>query len=214
MEKPTATKLRTHFISGLMVTAPLFLTLIFINYLVRLMDVFVVNPVFRLLPLHDLDATFKIVLAKLAIAACVLLFITLSGIAAEKLVFRQMMVFGESLLRSIPLFNKVYGSIREIAQAFFGDRRGVFRKVVFIEYPRKGLYSVGFVTQDKAWEINEKTGRETWAVFMPHPPNPASGFLVFVPREEIIESELSIEDGVKLIISGGAAVPPRKNHVS
>lgn len=197
---------RQHFISGLLVLAPLFLTTIIIVYLVRLADAFVVNPVFSVLP-FQMDVTFKVVLAKLAIAAVVIVMVTLIGLGAEKIFMKQFMLGAEVVLKNIPVLNKVYGSVKEIAQAFFGGNKGIFKKVVLIEYPRKGIYALGFVTQERPWEAGRATGRELSTVFVPSPPNPATGFFIFVPKEELIETRLTIEDGLKLVISGGAAIP-------
>ena len=198
---------RTHFVSGLLVLAPLFITVWVIRYLLRFVDVLIVNPVFRVLPLH-MDATITVILAKIAIALLVVLFVTFIGFGAEKLLVRQAISGAEMLLKGIPVLNKVYGSVKDIAQAFFGDKKGVFKKVVFVEYPRKGIYSLGFITQDKRWEAHRATGKDIFTVFVPSPPNPATGFFIFVPKEEIIDTRLSIEDGIKLVISGGAAIPP------
>lgn len=198
--------LRQHFISGLLVLAPLFLTTLIIVYLVRIADAFVVNPVFSLLP-FDMDVTFKVLLAKLAIAAVVIVLVTLIGLGAEKIFMKEFMSGAETILKGIPVLNKVYGSVKDIAQAFFGGNKGIFKKVVFIEYPRKGVYSLGFVTQEKPWEAGRVTGRELVTVFVPSPPNPATGYFIFVPKEEVTETRLTIEDGLKLVISGGAAIP-------
>jgi uncharacterized membrane protein len=197
------------FLSGLLVLAPLFLTLVVIGYLFKLADAFVVNPVFRVLPFH-IDASIEIFLTKILIAVCVVAFVVGIGAAAEKIFARQLMAIGEALLKRIPLFSKVYGSIKEIAQAFFGDKKGIFKRVVFIEYPRKGIYTIGFVTQDKPWEVNTLTGKDMQTVFVPSPPNPATGFFVFVPKEEIIETSISIEEAVRLVLSGGAALPGQR----
>ena len=205
-------KFRGHFFSGLVILTPFFLTVLFIGYLVKLTDAFVVNPVFRLLPLGTVDAQSKIILTKIVIFLCVTTFVACLGFAAEKILLRKILQSGGSFLRSIPVFSNVYISFRDIAQAFFGDKAGVFKRVVFIEYPRKGLYAMGFVTQEKSWELSEKTGKELVSVFLPHPPNPATGCFVFAPREEIIESRVTVEEGIKLVISGGAALPnSRKN---
>ncbi len=202
-------KLRTHFAAGLLVLGPLFLTVVFIGYLVKLTDQFVVNPLFRILPI-EVDVTFKVFLTKLAIALFVLFFVSLLGLAAEKFIFKKILSGWERLLENIPLFNKVYKSIREVVQAFFGDKSGVFKRAVFVEYPRKGIYAMGFVTQEKRWEGHEKTGRDLVTVFIPSPPNPATGNFIFVPREDLIELDMTVEEGIRLVISGGAAVPPSK----
>lgn len=206
------------FFSGLLVLAPLFLTMVVIGYLFKLADAFVVNPVFRMLP-FDIDASIQVFLAKILIAACVVAFVVAIGAAAEKIFARQVMALGEALLKRIPLFSKVYGSIQEIAKAFFGDKKGIFKRVVFIEYPRKGLYTVGFVTQDKPWEISSVTGKEMLTVFVPSPPNPATGLFVFIPIEDVIDTNISIEEALRLVLSGGAAlpgqkVPPKKPELS
>lgn len=199
--------LRTYFFSGLLALAPLFFTILVIVYLLRLSDALVVNPLFRILPFH-MDVTFKIFLTKLAIGVVVVFFVALIGYGVDKLFARQLLLLLEAVLKGIPVINKVYGSIREIAQAFFGDKKGVFKRVVLVEYPRKGIYALGFVTQEKRWEASRVTGRELFSVFVPSPPNPATGYFIFVPKEEIIETELTLEQGIRLVISGGAAVPP------
>ena len=199
-------QLRHYFVTGLVALSPFFLTLIFVEYLIRLADHFVVNPLFQILP-FDFDASFKIFLTKFVILVVVIIFVTLIGWTAEKFIFKRLFTAWEGFLNTIPFVNKVYGSIKDVAQAFFGDKRGVFKRVVYVEYPRKGVYALAFVTQDKPWDIHKKTGKDILNVFIPSPPNPATGFFIFVPREEIIDSDLTIEDGIKLVISGGAAIP-------
>lgn len=203
-------KFRHHFFAGLLVLAPLFLTVVLITYLVRLTDVFIVNPLFQALPI-EIEAKFKITLTKVAIGLFVFCFILLVGLFAEKFIFKKILSSLEGFIKTIPIFSKIYVSLKDIAQAFFGDRKGVFHRVVFLEYPRKGIYALGFITQERRWEIHDKTGRDVVTVFVPSPPNPATGYFIFVPREELIESDLSIEEGIKLVISGGAAVPAMKN---
>ncbi len=203
-------KFRGHFFSGLVILAPFFLTILFIGYLVKLTDAFVVNPVFRLLPMGSVDVQSKIILAKILIFVCAAVFVACLGFAAEKFILRKILQSGEAFLKSIPIFSKVYISFRDIAQAFFGDKAGVFKRVVFIEYPRKGLYAMGFVTQERPWALSDKTGKTLVSVFVPSPPNPATGFFIFVPKEEIIELDVTVEEGIKLVISGGAALPALK----
>lgn len=201
-------KIRNHFISGLLALGPLFLTILLISYLVRLTDRFVVNPLFQILP-FEIEKGFKILLAKLIIGVVVVIGVGLVGLAVEKFVFKKLFQNLEKLLKNIPLFSNVYLSFREIIQAFFGDKRGLFRRVVFVEYPRKGVYVMGFVTQDKRWDIHDKTGKNLVSVFVPAPPNPATGNFVFVPVDELIGSDLTVEEGIRLVISGGAAVPQK-----
>jgi uncharacterized membrane protein len=126
---------------------------------------------------------------------------------ARRFIFKQVLSMIEGFVKNIPIFSHVYGSMKEVAEAFFGDKSGLFKRVVLLEYPRKGIYSMGFVTQEKRWAIHEKTGMEIFTVFVPSPPNPATGNFVFVPKEEIIEINMTIEEGIRLVISGGGSVP-------
>ena len=204
-------KLRHYLATGLLMIGPVFLTLLVVIYLFRLTDRFIVNPVFEILPL-DLDQTAKVLAAKLAIAAVVVAFIVFIGFLAERFIFRRVMGWFDFLLANIPFFNRIYLAIKEIAQAFFGDKSGVFKRVVFVEYPRKGIWAIAFVTSDRRWEIDRRIGREMLTVFVPSPPNPATGFFIFVPKDEAIEAEMSVEEAIKLVISVGAALPaPRKS---
>ena len=199
-------KLKNYFVAGLLVLAPLFLTLLIIGYLVRLMDSFIVNPVFKALP-QEIDVSSKIFVTKILIAVLVIFFVCLVGLLAKRFIFKQLLSTGDAFLNNIPIFNKVYWSMKEIAQAFFGDKSGVFKRVVFVEYPRKGIYALGFVTQEKRWEIHRVTGKDIVTVFIPSPPNPATGIFVFVPKEELIEIGVTVEEAIRMVISGGAAVP-------
>ena len=203
-------KLRNYFLSGLIILAPLFLTVLVLFYLVRLADGFVVNPVFQLLPLEQLDVKSRILAAKLTIGVAVVLFVTLLGVAAQKFLFRRMLEGGESFILGIPVFSRVYRSFKEISQAIFGEKTGIFKRVVFLEYPRKGILAMGFVTLEKPWALTERVGQDLVSVFVPTPPNPATGFFVFVPREELIDAGVSVEEGIKLCISVGAAAPPTR----
>ncbi len=197
------------FISGLMVLAPAFFTIWVVFYLVRIVDGSIVNPFFTLLPIET-DARFKVLLTKLAITICVFFLIVVCGYLAERILFKQFAKNFEELIKRIPLFSNVYNSVKEVLLAFFGDKKGIFRSVVFVEYPRKGVYAMGFVTLDKPWELTEKSGKDLVSVFVPSPPNPATGNFVFVPREEVIWSEMTIEEGIRIVISVGAAVPNGK----
>ena len=199
-------RFKSYFVAGLVALAPLFLSIIFIGYLFKLADKFVVDPLFQALP-FAIGASFKIFLAKLVIAGVVILVVTMIGYGARKFLVSGLFGFGESILKNIPVFNRIYLVLKEITGAFFDDKKGFFKRVVFVEYPRKGLYAMGFVTQERSWDLGKGTGREVVNVFIPSPPNPATGILTLVPREDLLESDLTIEEGIKLVISAGAAAP-------
>ncbi len=200
-------KLRNYFLSGILILAPLFLTVLVLLYLVRLADGFVVNPVFQVLPLEQLDVQSRIVVAKLIIALAVMLFVTLLGLMAQRFLFRRILGGFEGVILGIPVFNMVYRSFKEIAQAIFGEKTGIFKRVVFVEYPRKGILAMGFVTYERPWVLTDVTGKDLVSVFIPTPPNPATGYFIFVPREELVDAGVSVEEGVKLCVSIGAAAP-------
>ncbi|MFQ5771483.1 MAG: DUF502 domain-containing protein, partial [bacterium] len=120
---------------------------------------------------------------------------------------RKIVNFGDKIVQRIPLINRVYGAIKQISQAFFTSKREVFKKPILFEYPRRGIYSIGFYTQDTRGPVQEALDEDVVSIFLPTTPNPTSGFLLFVPKSEIIELNLTIEEALKLVISGGAIVP-------
>jgi uncharacterized membrane protein len=133
--------------------------------------------------------------------------IILVGVFATNLIGKRLISFAEKLMSRIPLANKIYAAVQEISMAFLGSKRSVFNTVVLVEYPRKGIYSLGFVTAEGKGEVQSKTSEHVIGVFVPTTPNPTSGLLVFVPREELVYLDMSIEDGLKLVISGGVFTP-------
>lgn len=126
---------------------------------------------------------------------------------------RKLIELGEWILSTIPIVNKVYRAIQQIAAVFISEKREAFSKAVLFEYPRKGIYSIGFVTRDAGGEVKEKLDKEMVSLFLPTTPNPTSGFLLFVPKDEIIVLDMPIEESLKLIISGGAVLPELGNNI-
>jgi uncharacterized membrane protein len=136
--------------------------------------------------------------------------ILLVGLLTRNLVGRLAVASFENLLQSIPFVRSVYTAIKDLVGAFASGGKGkTFRQVVMTEYPRKGLYSVGFVTNEMSFNAPDGTTIDFLNVYIPNPPNPTSGFLVLIPRQEAIELNLSIEDGLKLVLSGGIVVPEK-----
>ena len=114
---------------------------------------------------------------------------------------------GERAIQRIPGVGAVYNSVKQIVATFGTQNRNLFSKVVLVEFPRKGVWTLGFLTNKQQGEAQSLTGAETWTVFVPTTPNPTSGFLLMLPKHEITELEMSVGDGMKMIISGGAVVP-------
>lgn len=134
--------------------------------------------------------------------------IFLVGFIASNLIGRKLIFYGELVFQNLPLARSIYTSARQIIDAFTVQGRHAFQQVVLLEYPRQGLYVLGFVTGSSRGEVQEKTREEVWNIFVPTTPNPTSGMLILAPRKEVIELEMSVEDGMKLIISGGLVSPP------
>lgn len=134
-----------------------------------------------------------------------------TGFVARHFLGRQMLRLSDLVFNRIPIARHVYGTLQQLGQAFLSDKSETFKKAVLFEYPRPGIYSLGFVTQDTKGAIqrhlfaNQK--EDCYSVFLPTTPNPTSGYLLFVPKADVIEVDISIEEALKLIISGGAIVP-------
>ncbi|RPH37558.1 DUF502 domain-containing protein [bacterium] len=138
----------------------------------------------------------------------VLLIIMLVGLLTRNLVGKLLFAWFEDVLLRIPLVRSVYGAIKDLVGAFaMGGKSKTFRQVIMFEYPRAGLYCIGFVTNEMSYVGPEGEVKEFFNVYIPNPPNPTSGFLSLVPKEEAIQLDLSVEEGLKLVLSGGIIVP-------
>jgi uncharacterized membrane protein len=131
----------------------------------------------------------------------------LIGFVARNFLGRRVFRLGETLVERIPIVNRVYVALKQISEAFWGRNKTVFTGVVLLEYPRKGLYTLGFVTSPGRGEIKAKTEEKLINVFLPTTPNPTSGWFVMVPEEQAVPLDMKVEDALKMIISGGAVVP-------
>ncbi len=140
------------------------------------------------------------------ILIAIALFLT-TGFLTRSIVARRLINTGERILDRIPLFSKIYRSVQQIRDVFITREGAVFQKVVLVEYPRKGVWVVGFLMSREKSAIQKTLGGDQLAIFVPSIPNPTTGFLLFVSPSEVIETTLSIEEGMKTIISGGAYQP-------
>lgn len=136
-----------------------------------------------------------------------LLLIMLIGFVASNIIGSRLIGYFDTLLRRVPLARSIYTGAKQIIDAFTLQGKNAFQKVVILEYPRKGLYVIGFVTGSSKGEIQDKTREETLNIFIPTTPNPTSGMLILAPRHEVTELEMTVEEGMKVIISGGIFSP-------
>jgi len=120
---------------------------------------------------------------------------------------RRMVSATETMIGRVPLLNKTYGFMKEISQTLLSGRKTMFQRVVLVEFPRAGVYSIGFVTGETGGEAQAKTGETVINVFVPTTPNPTSGFLILVPRGQLVDLNMTVAEGMKMVISGGTVVP-------
>ncbi|HSD95772.1 MAG TPA: DUF502 domain-containing protein [Sulfuricaulis sp.] len=201
--------LRRYLMAGLLVWVPLGVTLLIVAFLVDLMD-----QTLRLLPQSIQPENilgFRIP-GLGAVLTAVIVFVT--GMIVTNLFGMQLFSIGERILQRIPLVRSIYASVKQVTESMFSSGKS-FRKVVLVEYPRKGMWSLAFQTGTGAEEVRDKTGRDVTNVFIPTTPNPTSGFFLMVPREDVIELDMSVDDGLKMLLSVGVVVPePKKDRVT
>lgn len=205
---PTNSRLitfRNAFISGALLLAPLWATLWVFSAIIGF-----VGGTFR--PLYEdyLPATLQRIpfFWDLLATGLVVLLVTALGYLSNYVFGKYFLHVGERAIQRIPGIGAVYNSVKQIVKTFGTGNRNLFNKVVLVEFPRKGVWTLGFLTNKDQGEAQTLTGTDTWTVFVPTTPNPTSGFLLMLPRHEVVELEMTVGDAMKMIISGGAVVPP------
>lgn len=197
------TEIRKTFVAGLLTLAPITLTIYIFYLLFRLMDGILRNNVSQFLIKQFGPDFIKSPIPGLGLVALILL-IFVTGTIARNYIGKKLFSLGDHIVTRIPLINRIYIAIREISEAVLSERREVFKKAVLIEYPRKGLYSIAFFTQDTRGPVQQTIREDIVSVFLPTAPNPTSGYLLFVPKKNITELDMSVEDAMKLVLSAGS----------
>lgn len=197
--------MRGYFFAGLLIILPLGITVYVITAILKVMDrVLDILPP----PLHPQTyIPFPVPGLGLILS---LLVVILTGMLAKNYMGRRVVDFGEHLLSKIPLVRPVYGAIKQITKGVFGEPHGAFKRAVVLEFPRQGVYALGFVTGTAAVEIEGHAHEDLVSIFIPTTPNPTSGFYLMVPEKETVPLSMSVEDAFKLLISVGIAAP--ENH--
>ena len=197
-------RLRGYLIAGILVTAPLgitvWLTITFINFI----DRSVINA---LPPQYNPLTYLPISIPGLGLII-MLGFLIMIGMLTANFLGRYVVRLGEYLLDRMPIVRSLYGGIKQILETVLATQSNAFREVVLLEYPRKGLWSVGFITGTTKGQIQRLTDTETVNVFVPTTPNPTSGYLLFVPKGDLHILDMSVEEGIKLVVSAGIVTPP------
>ncbi|MBI3754080.1 MAG: DUF502 domain-containing protein [Deltaproteobacteria bacterium] len=195
---------KRYFITGLLVVVPLYLTVNIFGLIVGYMDTmlkYLPEPLQpdTYLPFHipGLGVIFTIGV------------IFLMGLLATNLLGKKLVEIGDGILARIPLFKGIYKPIKQLLETFLATGYSDFRRVVLIEFPSRGMYSVGFLTGVAAGEVQAKTAEKVVNVFLPTTPNPTTGFYLLIPEKDIIPLDMSVEDAFKLIITGGMVSPEK-----
>jgi len=196
-------QMRTNMLAGFLLLLPIFASILIIVKLFKLLDSWAYFAVPLAWRAHVVPG-----MGLIALLFCA----WFTGSLARNFLGRRLMGFGNSVLKKIPLFNKLYGLIKQIVDAVAGPKKKVFNRVVLIEFPDKGSYCLAFVTAKENTEISAKTGEKMIGVFLPKVPNPTAGFLIFVPESKIIDVNVSIEMALKLIVSGGVISGDKKGR--
>jgi uncharacterized membrane protein len=200
--KRIRTILKNYFITGLLVILPIFITGYVIWFLIRAMD-----NILKYIPEKYLPETYlNIYIPGLGLILGVIL-ILLVGVLGRNIAGRTVLQSWDNLIDRIPLARIIYSSVKQLLQAFFIQNSDAFQRVALVEYPRRGIYVLGFITGQSKGEIQEKTEKNMINVFIPTTPNPTSGFYVLFPEEELTVLDMSVEDAFKLLISGGIVSP-------
>ena len=208
---------RNSFLTGLVVIAPVALTIWLIWSVIGWIDGFVLPFIPNLYhPDNILNTIFgqdvAINIRGLGVVVF-LLFTTFVGWIAKGFLGRSLIRVGENLVRRMPVVRSIYSGVKQIAETVFAQSDRSFEKACLIEYPRKGIWAVGFISTEAKGEVKykAKSNSDLLSVFVPTTPNPTSGFLLMFPRNDVIELEMSIEDAAKLVISAGLVYPPYEN---
>lgn len=203
-------RLRNYFLTGVLVTAPLVITF----YAAYVVVSFIDNTVTGLLPDASNPNTylpFSVPGVGLAVLFTTLVII---GFLTANFLGRLLLKWGEAVLDRMPVIRNIYGAVKQILETIMQSQSSAFREVVMLEYPRQGLWSIGFVSGKTKGEVQNLTANEMVNVFVPTTPNPTSGFLLFVPRKDITTLHMTVEEGIKMVVSGGIITPPDKRDES
>ncbi|MBD3633582.1 MAG: DUF502 domain-containing protein [Methylophaga sp.] len=194
--------MRKYLIAGLLVWMPLGITFLVIRAIVGFLD----NTLLLLPEAYQPDNLLGFHIPGLGVLLAVILVLA-TGMIVANLLGRRLVSAWESLLSRIPLVRTLYAGVKQIMEAVLATDAKSFRRVLLVEYPRRGVWSLAFMTTDQLGEVQQKTESDVIGVFIPTTPNPTSGFVLMVPEHEVVYLDMPVEQGLKMIISMGTVVP-------
>ncbi len=197
-------RMRAYFLAGILVIAPISITF----YLAWLFIGFVDDKVTPLLPAQYNPETYlPFALPGLGLVILIL-FLTLVGALTAGFMGRLWTRYSEQMLARMPVIRNIYSALKQILETVFADHSAAFREAVLVEYPRRGIWAIAFITGRTKGEVQNMTEEECINIFLPTTPNPTSGFLLFVPKKDLIPLSMTVEEAIKMVISGGIITPP------
>ena len=194
--------LKKYLLAGLLVWVPIWVTLLVIKFLIDLFD-----TVLKFLPeSYQTQYWLGVHIPGLGLLLTAIL-VLLTGIFVTNFVGHRLVAYSERILSKIPLVRSIYNAVKQVMHTVLSSSKDAFRKVLLVEYPRKGMWSIAFQTSSGFKEGEEYVGENLVTVFIPTTPNPTSGFLLIVPRADVIELSMPIDEALKMVISLGVVMP-------
>ena len=203
-------RIRGYFLAGILVTAPLGIT----GYLAWVIVKFIDESVTPLVPApYNPETYLPFSVPGLGVLILIII-LTLIGALTAGLLGRWLLHTGERMLNRMPVVRSIYSAIKQIFETVMGQQSNAFREAVLIEYPRRGIWAIAFITGVTEGEVQNLTEQETVNIFLPTTPNPTSGFLLFVPKDEVVPLDMTVEEAIKMVISGGIVTPPDRRPLT
>ncbi len=205
-------RIRTAFLAGLVVLVPIFVTFFVVAFIVNKVDRVIIPVLFNLLSNLGTPHEYLRRIPGMGLILT-LLFILLVGIFTTNILGKTLLQLGEMILERIPFIRGLYTSAKQLVETIIStSEEGKYKRVVLVEYPRRGVWSIAFVTGEAKGELRDAPSQPCLTLFIPTSPNPTSGLMVVVPEGEIIPLNMSVEEGIKIVVSGGLIQPPDLPH--
>jgi uncharacterized membrane protein len=199
---PRFRSLRNYLIAGLLIWIPIMVTVWVVRFVARVLD----QSLLLLPPSGRPEAVVGTYVPGVGVILSLLLLL-LTGVLVRNLFGRQIVQGIESLVRRVPVIGAVYSGAKTFSETVLTDQGRSFKQVVMVEFPRKGIFSIGFITAEDLEEVQAKTAQDVTCVFVPTTPNPTTGFIVLVPREEVVRLDMTVDEAFKMLLTLGVVVP-------
>jgi uncharacterized membrane protein len=198
--------MKKYFITGLLIWVPLAITAWVLTLIVRTMDQTLLLLPSAIRP----ENLLGIYIPGIGVIAT-LLVVFLTGLITANIIGQRLLRFWESVLSRIPVVKSVYYSVKQVSDTLFSSSGEAFRKALLVQYPRQGIWTIAFLTGQPGGDVVTHLGEDYVSIYVPTTPNPTSGFFLMLPRKDVIELDMSVDEALKYIISMGVVAPPLRN---